>query len=397
MMKDILERARSVFPYTSKIRREFHSRPELGFQEFQTAERILRELSQWEGLSIQSGIASTGILATLAGGKPGKTVLVRFDMDALPIQEETGVDFSSQNEGIMHACGHDGHMAVGLTVARLLSETRQDLSGEVVFLFQPAEEGLGGALKMIQEGVLDQTRPDYALGIHLWNEKPVGWLGISPGPVMSASETFRILIQGKGGHGGKPHEAVDPITAAAGVINGLQALPSREVHPLDSSVISVCTIHAGTAPNVIPGEVALSGTIRTFKQETRELLLQRFREVVSGIASSYGCQVEIELDDISPAVQNHPGITAAALRTAQDLFPDAIIDQGYQTMASEDMAFFLEEIPGCYLFIGSANPEKGLDAKHHQPDFNFDEGALRIGVSLLIGTISKLLKPGFQI
>jgi amidohydrolase len=396
-MKDILERARAVFPYTSAMRREFHSHPELGFQEFQTAEIILREFSQWEGFSIQSGIAQTGIMARLVGEKPGKTILVRFDMDALPVNEETGAEYSSRNEGVMHACGHDGHMAIGLTVARLLSENCQDLAGEVVFLFQPAEEGLGGAVKMIEEGVLDQARPDYALGIHLWNEKPVGWLGISPGPVMSASETFRILIRGKGGHGGMPHDAVDPIVAAAAVITTLQTLSSREVHPLDSSVISVCTIHAGNAPNVIPGEVSLSGTIRTFRKETRELVLKRFQEVVTGVASTYGCQAEVVIDDISPAVVNHPEITAAAKRTALELFPEAIVDGKYQTMASEDMAFFLQEIPGCYCFIGSANPEKGLDAKHHQPDFDYDEGALSMGVSLLIGTIFELLKPDFQI
>ena len=170
-MKDILDRASAIFPYSSALRREFHKYPELGFQEFQTSEKILQELSQWEGISIHKGIAETGILATLSGGKPGKTILVRFDMDALPITEETGAEYSSQNDGVMHACGHDGHMAIGLTAARLLSEYRQDLPGQVVFLFQPAEEGLGGAERMIKEGVLDKTQPDYALGIHLWNEK----------------------------------------------------------------------------------------------------------------------------------------------------------------------------------------------------------------------------------
>ena len=396
-MKDILDHVREVFSYTSGLRRDFHKHPELGYQEFQTSERILKELSQWEGFSIQSGIAGTGIKATLRGGKPGRTVLLRFDMDALPIQEETNAEYSSQNDGVMHACGHDGHMAIGLTIARLLSAARQELAGKVVFIFQPAEEGLGGAVGMIEEGVLDQSRPDYALGIHLWNDKPVGWMGISPGPVMSASETFQILIRGKGGHGGMPHEAVDPIIPSAAVVTGLQSLSSREVHPLDSSVISVCTFNAGSAPNIIPGEVSLSGTIRTFTKESRELVLKRFREIVEGITSSYGCQAEIELLDISPAVRNHPAVTAVVQRTAENLFPDATIDGGYQTMASEDMAFFLDEIPGCYSFIGSANPEKGLDAKHHQPDFDFDEGALSIGVSLLLGTIIELLNPDFQI
>ena len=391
-MKEILDRVSAIFPYTSALRREFHRHPELGFQEFRTAEKILLELCQCEGFSIQSKIAETGILATLTGGKPGKTVLVRFDMDALPVTEETGAEYSSQNEGVMHACGHDGHMAMGLTAAQLLSESRQDLAGQVVFLFQPAEEGLGGALRMIKEGVLDDKRPDYILGMHLWNEKPLGWLGISDGPVMSASETFEIVIRGKGGHGGKPHESVDPIVASAAVINALQSLTSREVHPLDSAVISVCMIHAGKAHNVIPGEVSLGGTIRTFTQETRDLVLERFQEVVSGIAGSFNCQVEMELGEISPAVQNHPEVAAAVRRTAQALFPEATLDENYQTMASEDMAFFLKEAPGCFSFIGSGNLREGLSAKHHQPDFDFDEGALETGVSLMVGTVYELLK-----
>lgn len=391
-MNELLSRVNEIFPYTSTVRRELHERPELGFQEFQTAEKIFKELSQWEGFSIQSGIAETGIAAVLAGGKPGKTILVRFDMDALPVTEDTGAAYSSQNEGVMHACGHDGHMAIGLTAARLLSEIRQDLSGQVAFLFQPAEEGLGGALRMLEEGVLDSLKPDFALGMHLWNEKPLGWLGISDGPVMSASETFQITIRGKGGHGGKPHEAVDPIVASAGVISALQSLPAREVHPLDSSVISVCNIHAGEAHNVIPEKVILGGTIRSFRSETRDLVLNRFREIVTGVAQAHLCQAEITLEKISPAVVNHPEIAEVMRQTAYGLFPEAELDDSYQTMASEDMAFFLQKVPGCYSFVGSANPEKGLDAKHHQPDFNFDEEALKTGVALIVGGVYNLLQ-----
>lgn len=396
-MKDILDRVSAIFPDTSALRRDFHRHPELGFQEFQTAERISKELSQWDGFSIQSGIAETGIIATLSGAGAGKTVLVRFDMDALPITEETGAEYSSQNEGVMHACGHDGHMAIGLSAARLLSEIRQELCGRVVFLFQPAEEGLGGALRMIDEGVLEQAQPDFALGMHLWNEKPLGWLGISEGPVMSASETFQVLIRGKGGHGGKPHESVDPIVASAGIINALQALTAREVHPLDSSVISVCTIHAGEAHNVIPGEVSLGGTIRTFREETRELVLKRFQDIVKGVAQAHLCQAEVTFHDISPAVRNHPDITSVVRKTAQALFPDADVDGQYQTMASEDMAYFLQRVPGCYSFVGSANPGKGLAAKHHHPDFDFDEGALITGTALMVGAVCELLSPDFQL
>jgi amidohydrolase len=395
-MNEILDRVNALTPYTSELRRYFHQHPELGFQEILTAKKILQELSQWEAYSIQSGIAETGIVATIEGGKPGRTILVRFDMDALPVSEATGAAYSSQHDGVMHACGHDGHMAIGLTAARLIAENYQDLNGQVIFLFQPAEEGLGGALKMIEEGVLEKTKPDIALGIHLWNEKPLGWLGISKGPVMSASETFRIKIQGKGGHGGIPHKAIDPIVAAAGVVNALQSLTAREVDPLESSVVSICTIHAGEAPNVIPEVVSLSGTIRTFKPEIRTLVLERFREIVNGVAQAHLCQAEITLEKISPAVDNHPEITKVVQQTARTLFPDADIEDSYQTMASEDMAFFLDEIPGCYSFIGSANPEKGLAAKHHQPDFDFDEGALTTGTALVIGALYNLLNPEFQ-
>ncbi len=390
-MKEILDRARELFPYTSALRREFHRHPELGFQEFHTAEIILRELSRWQGYSLQSGIAGTGVLATLEGGHPGKTALLRFDMDALPVQEDTGAEYASQVEGVMHACGHDGHMAIGLTTARLLAESRQEIAGMVKILFQPAEEGLGGALRTIQAGVLENPRPDIVLGMHLWNEKPLGWLGISDGPVMSASETFRIVIRGKGGHAAKPQEAVDPVVASAGVINALQTLVSREIHPMDSAVVTVSTIHAGQAHNVIPTEAALSGTIRTFSPASRERLLKRFHEIVQTVAGAYRCQVEITLEDISPAVINHPEIAKVVRRTARTLFPEADLDAHYQTMASEDMAYLLQDLPGCYSFIGSSNPAKGLAAKHHQPDFDFDEDALVSGTALMAGAVLDLL------
>ncbi len=390
-MKEILSQVDQVFSYTSSLRREFHRQPELGFQEFHTAEIILRELSKLDGFSIQSGIAETGIVALLKGGSPGKTILLRFDMDALPVTEKTGVDYSSQNEGMMHACGHDGHMAIGLTAAKLLSERRQELKGQIKFVFQPAEEGLGGALAMIEAGVLKDPQPDIVLGLHLWNEKELGWLGISDGPVMSASETFQILVKGKGGHGGKPHEATDPITAAAAIINSLQTLVSREVPPLDSAVVTVSSIHGGETHNVIPESVSLEGTIRTFTAETRQLVLERFHQVVEGISRAHLCSAEIEITDISPAVSNQPEVAELMRRTAKSLFPDANLDANYQTMASEDMAFLMGELPGCYSFVGSANPKQGLDAKHHQPDFNFDEEALKTGVALLVGAVGEFL------
>jgi amidohydrolase len=390
-MTSILSQAKELFPYTRDLRRDFHCHPELGFQEHRTAEIIVRELSNLEDMAIQAGIAGTGVVGTLEGGKPGRVILLRFDMDALPVTENTGVDYSSENEGVMHACGHDGHLAIGLTTAWLLHAGRENLPGTIKFVFQPAEEGLGGACAMIAEGILSDPVPDVVLALHLWNEKPLGWIGITEGPMMSASETFQVWITGKGGHGGMPHEAIDPIVAAAGIINALQSVVSREIPPLDSGVITVSTIHGGEAHNVIPEEVTLSGTIRSFTEETRDLLLKRFHEVVEQTAAAYLCRTKVTMEDISPVVNNDAKIAAVLQRTASELFPQAVIDQGYRTMASEDMAFMMQDIPGCYCLIGSANSERGLDAKHHQPEFNFDEQALTQGAALLVSAVYELL------
>jgi amidohydrolase len=390
-MKTVLTHAKDLYPYTRDLRREFHKNPELGFQEFKTSEIILRELSRLDDFFVNTGIAGTGVTAVLKGGKPGKTILLRFDMDALPIQEDTGVDYTSGHKGLMHGCGHDGHMAIGLTVAKMLSDIKDDLFGQVVLLFQPAEEGLGGAQRVIEEGALQDPKPDLALALHLWNEKPLGWIGIGDGPVMSASETFDITILGRGGHGGMPQEAIDPILAASSVINALQSLISREVQPLESAVLTVCTFHAGQVHNVIPDQAKLGGTIRSFTPETRKLLLTRFREIVEGVSAAHRCQAEIIIDDISPPVVNDPFTAGIVREAARELFPDAEIDQNYQTMASEDMSIIMEQIPGCYFFIGSANADKGLDAKHHQPDFNFDEEALVFGSALIVKTVQNIL------
>jgi amidohydrolase len=390
-MNSILDQAREIFPYTQKLRRDFHKHPELGFQETRTAEVINQELSQLEGFTIQSGIAETGVVGILNEEKPGKNILLRFDMDALPIQENTGVEYASINEGIMHACGHDGHMAIGLSIARILHENRHDLPGSIKFVFQPAEEGLGGAKMMVEEGVLTNPKPDLALALHLWNIKPVGWFGISDGPMMSASDTFYIRLKGKGGHGAAPHLAVDPIVAAAGIVNTLQSLISREVNTLDSGVVTVGTIQGGEAHNVIPEEVNLSGTIRSFTEQTRDQLLKRLEEVVEKTAHAYQCQVEISIEEVAPAVSNHPDVAETLRKIAADLFPQSTIDSSYRTMVSEDMAYFMENIPGCFCLIGSANPDLGLDAMHHQPEFNFDEDAMTQGVGLLVSGVYQLL------
>jgi amidohydrolase len=389
-MSDFLSEAQSLFEYTQALRRDLHAYPELGFEEVRTAGIVARELDNL-GLEIHSGIAGTGVIANIKGIKPGPTILIRADMDALPILEETGASYSSRNPGRMHACGHDGHTAILITVAKLLHAHRNQLTGMVKLMFQPAEEGLGGAEKMIEAGILENPKVDVALGLHLWNEKPVGWFGISNGPAMAGAEIFKINIIGNGGHGAAPHLAMDPVLAAAQIINALQGIVSRNVAPLQTAVVSVCTIHGGEAFNVIPPVVELTGTIRTFEPEVRTRVIQRFEEIVRWVAGSMGCQVETVLQRLTPATINQPEISGIVQTVARRLFPGANIDPAnFITMGSEDFAFILEKAPGCFFFVGSANHEKGLDAGHHHPKFDFDESVLPSAAALMAATVVDL-------
>lgn len=389
-MNSFNDHAERFFDYTRKIRRDFHRYPELGFQEFRTAGMVADELNTL-GLEVWSGVAKTGVVALLDSGRPGPTALLRFDMDALPIQEQTGAEYASTNPGVMHACGHDGHTAIGLSVARILDSTREHLRGKIKFLFQPAEEGFGGALKMIEAGVLENPKPDFALALHLWNEQPIGWLGITPGPVMAAAERFEIKLNGKGGHGAAPHLAVDPICASAQIITALQSIVSRNVPPLKTAVVSVTKVHGGDTFNVIPPQVNLMGTIRSFEPEVRKRVLGRFEQIVNGLAGALECEAEIDIQNIAPAVVNDKRISELVHEIAQHQLPDCRLDNEYRTMGSEDMAFILEEIPGCYFFVGSSNSAKGLDESHHHPRFDFDEQSLITGTALMAGAASTLL------
>ena len=356
---DFQDKAEKLFEYTRTLRRDFHMHPELGFQEVRTAGIVARELTGL-GLEVSTGIGETGVVALVEGEKPGPVILLRFDMDALPILEQTGAEYSSTKPGIMHACGHDGHTAIGLTVARLLHEQRSELAGTAKLVFQPAEEGLGGAKRMVEDGVLRDPQPEVCLALHLWNERPLGWIGISQGPTMAASEIFKITLTGRGGHGAAPHLTIDPVLAAAQVISALQSIVSRNTAPLQSAVVSVTAVRAGEAFNVIPSEAVLQGTIRSFDPQVREVVLQRFREIVSGVALALGCQADIDLQVITPALINDPQIAARVQSVAEVQFPGDLIQTDFSTLGSEDMAFMMKDIPGCYFFLGSANAEKGL-------------------------------------
>jgi len=389
-MFDYFQEALDLFEYTQQIRRDFHRHPEIGFEEIRTAGIVARELN-FLGLEVTTGSGKTGVIALVEGKQSGPTALLRFDMDALPINEETGAEYASQNPGLMHACGHDGHTAIGLTVAHMLHAHRDELAGTIKFVFQPAEEGLGGAEAMIKDGILENPKPDISLALHLWNEKPLGWIGAAGGPVMAAAEIFHIRVVGRGGHGAVPQLAIDPVMAAAQIITALQSIVSRNVSPLQSAVISVTTMRSGEAFNVIPPEVELQGTIRTFDPEVRQHILERFNQVATGVGEALGCHVEVDVKSITPAVSNDPELAKRFQKTIAQLLPGNELITDYQTMGSEDMAFIMQEIPGCFFFIGSADSEKGLDAAHHHPRFDFDERALSQGAAVMAAVASEYL------
>ena len=364
------------------FRRDFHRHPELGMQEVRTSSIVAQRLREL-GLSVTTGVATTGVVGLLRGQAESPVVLLRFDMDALPIKEDTGVDYASENPGIMHACGHDSHMAVGLSVAKLLAAKRDEIPGTVKFVFQPAEEGGGGAREMVAAGVLEDPKPDFALGMHVWNEKPVGWYGLKPGPIMAGAAQFTVTLTGKGGHAASPQNTADPVVALAQIITALQTITSRNVSPLESAVVSVSTVNAGSAFNIIPQKVEFSGTIRTFKPEVEKTVTDRFTTIIHTIATAMGCTAEITTEKFTHAVINDPALTAMMATVTQAVNPNAQIDKTYQTMGSEDFSFLIQEIPGCFIFVGSANAAKGLDYGHHHPKFNIDEACLPYAAAIL--------------
>ena len=387
-MIDSLAEAKSLFEYTQSLRRDFHMHPELGFREVRTGGIVAKELESL-GLEVTKGVGKTGVVGLLEGVKPGPTLLLRFDMDALPIVEETGAEYASQNHGVMHACGHDGHTAIGLTVARMLHAHRDQLAGTIKFCFQPSEEGhngeeAGGAEMMMRDGVLDSPGVDMTLALHLWNEKPLGWVGVAGGPVMAGAEIFTVKITGKGGHGAIPHATVDPVVAAANIVNALQSIVSRNVAPLETAVVSVTTIHGGTAFNVIPQEVVLEGTIRTFDAGVRQRVVERFEQIARRVGEGMGCQVDVNIKRMTPALVNDDSVTAQVQEAARRVLSGSSLDTaGYLTMGAEDMAFMQEKVPGCYFFIGSNDQARHLDYGHHHPKFDFDEQALVRGSALM--------------
>ncbi|NOK85735.1 MAG: Metal-dependent amidase/aminoacylase/carboxypeptidase [Chloroflexi bacterium AL-W] len=371
-------------------RRDFHKYPEVGFEVQRTAGIVADELRRL-GLTVQTEVGKTGVVAILEGASAGETVLWRSDMDGLPIQEENEVDYASVNPNQMHACGHDGHMAIALGAAHVLAAHRDKIKGRVKFMFQPAEEmGAGGALAMIRDGVLEAPEPDVSFGLHLWNTLPLGKVGLAPGAIMAGSSFFTLRVRGTAGHAAMPHTTIDPVACSGQLISALHTIVGRKMDAMAGAVVlSVTSVQTSShAYNAIPAYVTIGGTFRSFSAFTSEMLEQHIRSVSKSVCESVGCELDIHIRHPNIPVINDERIT----RRMRSAFAGLVGEQNFveeRTMASEDMAYVLEDVPGVYFFLGSANKDKELTYPHHHPRFNFDEDVLPLGVALACRAISE--------
>jgi len=377
-------------PTLSAIRRTIHQYPEMGFTETRTAALVAERLRDL-GLPVRTEVAETGVVGLLRGARPGRTLLLRADMDCLPVTEATGAPYASRHPGYMHACGHDGHVAMLLGAAEILAARRPRLAGAVKLVFQPAEEGPGGAEPMIKAGVLEDPHVDAAMGLHLLTDYPVGKVAVKPGPVMAATDSFALVVRGRGGHGAAPHQTIDAIVVAAHIVTALQTISAREVAPPVPVVVSIGTIHGGFRNNVIAPEVELTGTVRSFDTKLRAELPKRIERIARGVATGLGAEVDVTYTFGYPATVNDPAVTDVVRAAAADVVGEAAVIAPDPIMGGEDMAYFLEAVPGCFAFIGAANPERGLVHPHHSPRFDFDEAALALGVQVLVRTAERYL------
>ena len=374
------------------LRRDFHRHPELGFEEFRTAGIIEKYLTAL-GITTQR-IAKTGVVGILRGARPEPVLMLRADMDALPIEEENDVDYKSQNNGVMHACGHDAHMAMLLIAAKILAAKKKEIAGTIKFVFQPNEE-IAGAVRMIEEGVLENPKVNAAMGMHVWTPVPSEKIAITPGPVMGGLDVFKVTIHGKGGHTGMPEDAVDPIITAAAVIQTVQVIQTREISNLKSTVIMFAKIMGGTKSNIIPEKVELEGSIRFLYPtgpEDESQPTQRFIRIVEQVCQTHRCACDIDIVRENIPLVNNAEMTALARDTAVEVFsdPESIIDN--QTMGSEDFSEFSERVPGVLMFLGTGNESIGSDFSHHHPRFNIDEDTLPLGVEMWVRSVFKFFE-----
>lgn len=382
---------RAVLDRVVTIQRDLHAHPELAFEEVRTAGVVADELRRL-GLEPRTGIAKTGVSAMIEGqAGDGPTVLLRADMDALPLTEETGLPHSSTVPGKMHACGHDGHTAMLLGAAAVLVSRRARLKGRIKLVFQPAEEHPGGAKPMIEAGVLEHPKVDYALGLHLWAPLPTGIVAVGDGPVMAASDKFEITITGSGGHAAQPSLGVDPVLVGAQVVTALQSIVSRNVPATDAAVLSVTQFHAGEAFNVIPGSAWLCGTARSFNPVIRARLEARMKELVPAVAGGFGASAEVTYNaGYPPTINDRAAADVVRAAAAQVVGCDGVL--GLEPiMGAEDFAYFLEAVPGCFFMVGIRNEAKGTGAPHHNARFQVDDDAFGIGIATMVGAAERLL------
>jgi amidohydrolase len=383
MSSPFLEDAQALRDEIVSIRRDLHMHPELGFQEVRTARIVAEKLGEL-GYEVATGVGKTGVVGILQGGQPGdRTVLLRFDMDALPIEEANDVPYRSQTPGVMHACGHDAHVAVGIGVANVLMKHRDQIPGTIKLMFQPAEEGLGGAKAMIDDGVLKGPKVDVALGLHVMSSMPVGKVAYRTGPMMAASDRFDVLVKGRGGHGAHPEQTIDAVMIAAHIVVALQTIVARNLNPEEIGVVTVGAIHAGEASNVIAETAQLRGTIRSFTPETRELLHRRVKEICMGVAATFGAEAEVTSVYGVDATVNAEAPSGVVYQAAAALVGEENIDTNYRTTGGEDFSAVLAAVPGNFFMLGVRNDERGLNFPHHNPRFDIDESSLPTGVAIL--------------
>ncbi|MEM9198785.1 MAG: M20 aminoacylase family protein [Pseudomonadota bacterium] len=377
----VINRIAEFHPEITEWRRHIHANPELLFDTVKTGAFVAEKLREFGCDEVVTGIAQTGVVGVIKGRNSGsgKVVGLRADMDALPIQEVRDLPYKSQNPGVMHACGHDGHTAMLLGAAKYLAETR-NFDGTTVVIFQPAEEGGGGGKVMVDEGMMERFGITEVYGMHNWPGAPVGTIKMRPGPLMAAADTYDITIKGYGAHAAKPHEGLDPIVAASALVSALQHVASRNLDPLDNLVISVTKFQAGTAYNVIPQEAVISGTVRTLKAETRDMAERRMGEIAAGIAAAHGCTAELVYNRGYPVTVNHVAQTEFAAKVAADVAGEASVETDVlPVMGGEDFSYMLEARPGAYVFLG-----QGDTAGVHHPEYDFNDEVIPVGSSLYV-------------
>ncbi len=383
-LKDILGMAKELSSEIIEWRRRIHMYPELGYQEYNTSKFIAEHLREW-GYDVRTGIAETGVVGILygsSGKSQSKTIALRADMDALPIEELNEKPYKSRIRGVMHACGHDAHVAMLLGAAKILASIREELRGNVKLIFQPAEEGGNGALKMIEEGVLENPKVDLIYGIHVWSSLPSGIVALKEGPLLAAVGEFKITVKGRGGHGAYPHSTIDPIVISANIIQSIQTIVSRNIDPIEPAVVSIGYIHAGKAFNIIPEQAELGGTYRYLNEKIGAIIRDRLKEIVSNTCKAYGAQYSINVEDKSPPLINDRQAVDFARKTIGEMLGEEKVTEAKPSMGGEDFAFYTQRVPGAFIVLGTGNPEKGTDKPHHSPYFDVDEDVLYIGTAI---------------